>query len=130
MLAILGMTGAAVCFKFAADRWDEFPVKSVTMFLVGTLVSLLHPIGSTIALRGHNANVVFATIGGPGLVATQLALACVFRYPLAWWQWAAVAIIVLGVVLLQDRPPKPEATIRGSKGPEPCWGERQITSRS
>ena len=119
ILAISGMVGAAVCFKLSADLWDNFTLKSIAMLLGGAVIGLLHPIGATIALRGHNANVVFATIGGPGLIVTQVVLACVFRYPLAWWHWGAIAMIVLGIALLQGKPRDAEATSQGSSEPMP-----------
>lgn len=101
LLAILGMAGAAVCFKYAADLWDQSQSQAVMILIGGAVISILHPVGVTMALPGRNPNVVFATIGGPGIVTTHILLALIFRHPLAWWHWLAISGIIAGIALLQ-----------------------------
>lgn len=105
LLAMIGMVGSAVCLTSAAGSWDASHTMAVALTIAGALVSILHPVGVTMVLRDRDANVVFATIGGPGIVATHVALAVVFGHPLGWWQWLAIVGITMGLVLLRTEAP-------------------------
>lgn len=99
-IAILSLSGSAICFKYSADQWDSQQAASLIYFVLGNVVSLLGVTCTTVALRNNDTNVVYATIGGPGSAVLHVSLALVFQQALPWWQWLAIAIIVFGATML------------------------------
>ena len=104
VIAILCLSGSAVLFKHSADNWDNHQIAALIYFVFGNAVSLAGVIATTVALKNNDANIVYATIGGPGAAVLHLSLALVFQQALPWWQWLAIGIIVFGAVMLHINP--------------------------
>ena len=97
---ILAQAGAAVLFKAMVSqeglRWWLF-------FAAGNAVGFGCPVALSIALRGTNANLIYAICYGGGFCLVQLATWLIFRDPLSAWQWTGVGFVLFGLILLQFR---------------------------
>lgn len=99
--AIAAHTGAAICFKKAAQRSGS---SALAIFVLGNAIGFLNPVLKTIALRNNNPNVIFAIMGGAGGIFFIFVINWFFRGRLTRFQWLAILIIILGSVLLQLQP--------------------------
>jgi len=97
---ILSQTGAALLFKGMVSqeglRWWLF-------FGAGNVVGFGCPVALAIALRGTNANLIYAICYGGGFCLVQLATWLIFRDPLSAWQWTGIGLVFCGLILLQLR---------------------------
>lgn len=98
---VISSTGASLLFKVAADTagWTAF-----RYFLLGNFAGVWAPVCLMFALKGTNANIVYAVCYGGGFCALQIAAFYLFRQPLSAWQWAGVGVVGIGILLLQIRP--------------------------
>ena len=81
--------------------------RGIWLYVVGNLVAALGPLGLTLALRRTNPNVIYAVAYGASFACLQLVSWRLFKVPLSAWQWAGVAAVALGILLLQIRPGGP-----------------------
>ena len=97
---VISSTGASLLFKVAADAsgWTAF-----RYFLLGNFAGVWAPVCLMFALKGTNANIVYAICYGGGFCALQVATFHLFRQPLSAWQWTGVGVVGVGVLLLQIR---------------------------
>jgi multidrug transporter EmrE-like cation transporter len=54
-------------------------------------------------LRQANANLVYAICWGAAFCVLQFATWWLFKEPLSTWQWTGVALVGVGILLLQVR---------------------------
>jgi len=99
--AVSAHTGAAICFKKAAQRTGRH---AIAIFVLGNAIGFINPILKTIALRNNHPNVIFAIMGGLGGIFFIIVINWVFRGRLTRFQWFAILIIILGSMLLQLQP--------------------------
>lgn len=99
---IVSSAGATLLFKLAADAapWSH---AQVWRFVCGNLAGAFAPLFLTLALRGTNANHIFAVGYGASFVVLQVAAMWLFREGLSPWQWTGVAAVAAGILLLQVR---------------------------
>ena len=97
---VLGQVGASLSFKMAATR-DGMP--ALWWFVAGNIVGFACPVCLTLALKAAHANVVYALCFGISFCLLQIAAWSIFRQPLSTAQWSGVALIAIGIVLLQMR---------------------------
>jgi multidrug transporter EmrE-like cation transporter len=92
--------GSGILFKLAADETGR---KALWRFIWGNLVGALGPVAMTLALKRANPNVVYALCYGGAFTLLQLLTWKMFHQPLSTPQWAGIACIAGGIVLLQIR---------------------------
>jgi len=97
---IISSTGASLLFKTAADAagWTAFKY-----YLFGNFAGVWAPLCLMFALRGTNANIIYAVCYGGGFCALQIASFMLFKQPLSTLQWIGVATVGVGILLLQMR---------------------------
>ncbi len=100
LIYALSMTSANIFLKFASQAqglrwWIFFALANVTGF--ASVIAL------PFALKLSNPNLVYALAIGGGFTFLQLASCLLFREALSSWQWGGIALITLGIVLLQIR---------------------------
>jgi multidrug transporter EmrE-like cation transporter len=97
---ILAQVAATLSFKVAADRagWE-----ALRWFIIGNVVGFLCPVCLTLALRGTNANVIYAVCYGVAFCLIQVGAWWLFRQALTPYQWTGIGLVALGIVLLQWR---------------------------
>ena len=66
-------------------------------------MGFLCPVALVFALKGTNANIVYAVCWGGAFCLLQLAAWWIFRQPLSPWQWTGIAFVAIGILLLQVR---------------------------
>lgn len=95
---VVSNAGASLLFKYASARtgWGM-----AWFYIAGNVVGFFAPLCLMFALRGTNPNVIYALCFGGGFVALQLASLLLFRTPLSAVQWAGIAVVAAGIVLLQ-----------------------------
>jgi multidrug transporter EmrE-like cation transporter len=103
-LSILGFglsqAASALFFKLAAN--SPFGTLAWWVYFgAGNLVGFGCPVALSFALRGTQANVVYALCYGGGFCLIQIATWLIFRQPLSPLQWGGVALILGGILLLQ-----------------------------
>lgn len=98
---VISSTGASLLFKLAADAAGWVALR---YFLLGNFAGVWAPVCLMFALKGTNANVVYAICYGGGFCALQIAAFYLFRQPLSVWQWAGVGVVAVGILLLQIKP--------------------------
>ncbi|HEY8240769.1 MAG TPA: hypothetical protein VIH35_04945, partial [Kiritimatiellia bacterium] len=72
-------------------------------FILGNVVGFVCPVSLVLALRQANANLVYAICWGAAFCVLQFATWWLFKEPLSTWQWAGVALVGVGILLLQVR---------------------------
>ncbi len=119
IISIFCLCSSSILFKYCADLPSQMVVTSAVIFVTGLLIGLLGAFARTFALKNKDANLVFATIGGPGSILLQICVAVVFRQTVYWWQWVAIVIITVGSVLLclgPTRSPVPDEPVLSENG--------------
>jgi multidrug transporter EmrE-like cation transporter len=99
---IAAQAGAALLFKAQAGE-GVYSLRWWLFFAAGNAVGFGCPLALAVALRGTNANLVYALCYGGGFCLVQLATWWFFREPLSAWQWSGVGFVFLGLILLQVR---------------------------
>jgi multidrug transporter EmrE-like cation transporter len=97
---IVAQTAAALCFKAGAGA-DLYTLRWWLWFAAGNATGFGCPVALSFALRGTNANLVYAASYGGGFCLIQLATWWIFREPLSPWQWSGIALIFSGILLLR-----------------------------
>lgn len=97
---VLTQVGATLSFKYAADRsgWE-----ALKFFILGNVIGFLCPVCLTLALRGTNANVIYAVCFGASFCLMQFGAWWLFRQALSPFQWTGIGLVSLGIVFLQIR---------------------------
>lgn len=98
---IASSTGASLLFKLAADQ--QVRRAMIGYFVLGNLAGVFAPVFLTLALRGTHANYVYAICYGVSFCALQIVSFLFFRQALSPYQWAGIACVAAGVLLLQVR---------------------------
>lgn len=95
-------TGDNVCLRLASERsgWPWF-----WWFAAGNALGFVATLMLTLALRAQHPNLIFALAQGGGFCVLQLTAFYLFRIPLSPWQWLGIALIAVGIMLVQTRPP-------------------------
>ena len=99
---IIAQAGAAVFFKLNATE-VLYSLRWWLYFAAGNAAGFGCPLAMAFALRGTNANLIYAVCYGGGFCLVQLAVWMIFREPLSAIQWSGIGLVFLGVILLQVR---------------------------
>ena len=91
---------SSIQFKFAADASGR---KAIWYFVLGNLIAALGPVAMTLALKRANPSVVYALCYGCAFALLQLVSWRLFHQNLSSWQWAGIALVGVGIFLLQVR---------------------------
>jgi multidrug transporter EmrE-like cation transporter len=102
VLFILTNAGSALLFKLASGC-AVFSVPWWKFFVAGNVTGFFCPVALVFALKGTNANVVYAVCWGGAFCLLQFAAWWFFRQPLSVWQWIGVSLVATGILLLQVR---------------------------
>ncbi len=97
---IVAQTGAALLFKIGASA-DPQTLRWWLLFAAGNAVGFGCPVALSVALRGTNANLVYALCYGGGFCLLQFATWWFFREPLSLLQWSGIGLIGAGLLLLR-----------------------------
>lgn len=97
----IASTSAAIQFKLASASAGR---KALWYFILGNVIGVLGPITLTLALRRGNPNLVYALCYGCAFALLQIVSWRVFQQPLSPLQWTGVALVGVGILLLQIRP--------------------------
>lgn len=89
---------ANLAFGFASQKTG---MNQWMWFILGNALGFPCTFLIVLALRHQNPNLVYALCLGGGFLALQIASSWIFRVPLGFWQWIAVALITLGMVLFK-----------------------------
>jgi multidrug transporter EmrE-like cation transporter len=98
LLFIIGNVLSAIEFKFAAELTGR---RAMWHFIGGNIIGVLGPIALTLALRVASANLTYALCYGTSFAALQLVAWRFFNQPLSNTQWGGVALVGIGICLLQ-----------------------------
>ena len=91
---------SGIQFKLAADEMGR---KALWRFIWGNVIGALGPVALTLALKRANPNVVYALCYGGAFTLLQLLSWRMFHQPLSIFQWAGIACVAAGIILLQIR---------------------------
>ena len=97
---VIGQAGAGLAFRMAAEKTGS---TAIWWFVAGNVIGFLCPVCLTFALKGSNANVIYALCFGISFCTLQIASWLLFHQPLSTLQWTGVTLVTLGIVLLQWR---------------------------
>ena len=94
----VAMAGANILLKFASQStglqwWIYFALANATGFSCVVVLPF--------ALKLGNPNLVYALAIGGGFTLVQISSCLLFREPLSQCQWSGVALVALGLILLQ-----------------------------
>lgn len=94
----IAMAAANLFFKASADSsgrmfWFYYILGNASGFVCTLFIPL--------ALRLGSPSVVYAMAIGGGFVLLQLASYMLFQQALTGWQWAGIALISAGIIMLQ-----------------------------
>ena len=95
---IAAQVSSSICFRFVAERSGS---PAVWLFVAGNLIGFFCTVFLTLALKGQHPNIIYALCTGGGFCVLQLASFLIFRMPLSSYQWAGIALIVCGMIVLQ-----------------------------
>ena len=93
-------TTSVVLFKVAAQSPGK---KWIWYFLLGNGIGVLGPAAMTLALRESNPNLVYALCFCGAFALFQIVSWRLFQQPLSPVQWAGIACVGVGILLLQLR---------------------------
>jgi multidrug transporter EmrE-like cation transporter len=97
---VIAQTAAALFFKAGAGT-ELYSMRWWLWFAAGNAAGFGCPVALSFALRGTNANLIYALSYGGGFCLIQLATWWIFREPLSVWQWSGISLIFAGIVLLR-----------------------------
>lgn len=97
----IASTSAAIQFKLSSASVGR---KALWYFIIGNVIGALGPVALTLALRRGNPNLVYALCYGCAFSLLQVVSWRMFQQPLSPVQWAGVALVGIGILLLQVRP--------------------------
>jgi len=91
---------SSLIFRVAAQHHGR---AALLYFVLGNTVGIAVPICLTLALRGTNPNVIYALTIGGAFCLLQLASWLFFKESLSTTQWAGIALVAVGMILLPFR---------------------------
>jgi len=98
------MAASNLCFKMvhsgAGWSWSH-PSPAWAWFFAGNAAGFFCPILITLALKQPHAQIIYALCLGIGFCLVQAGSFFFFKEPLSWIQWSGIALIGIGVFLLQ-----------------------------
>jgi multidrug transporter EmrE-like cation transporter len=98
---MIASTAAGIQFKLAAEQAGR---RALWHFVIGNIIGAFGPLAMTFALRGANANVIYALCFGGAFGLLQIVSSRMFQQPLSPYQWSGIACVGLGILLLHIRP--------------------------
>ena len=110
--AAIAHTGAAVCFKLAAQAKGR---RIFLLFATGNLIGLGHMLCRAEALKGNDPKIVIAVISAFIGVVFVITMNRVFKEKLSLYQWLGIVVVMAGTLWLvlidselpNQRLPKP-----------------------
>ncbi|MFN7140597.1 MAG: hypothetical protein ACK4UN_14760 [Limisphaerales bacterium] len=97
---MIANTWSSIQFKFAAVNSGK---TALWHFILGNLIGVFGPVALTFALKHGNPNLVYALCYGGAFALIQFVSWRLFQQPLSPIQWAGIACVGLGVLLMHLR---------------------------
>lgn len=97
---VVASAWSSIQFKFAADASGR---KALWYFVLGNLIAALGPVAMTLALKRASPSLVYALCYGCAFALLQVVSWRMFHQSLSSYQWAGIALVGIGIFLLQIR---------------------------